>query len=261
MNARVSIARIAELSGLHVSTVWALLYKRPAIRRIRPDTEAKILSVRACLDSLAPAAHTDSTGTRRRLQALTAVGWTMTALASRMPREDSQLRTVEPDHPTPAVAYGSMWGSFRNTHVTATHARAVRILYDQLWNVMPDESTPQARRAARMARNRADKAGWPPPLAWDDDVIDDPDASPTADWKRPRRRTHSSVDLADDAAELLHEYQNRALVADRLGVTRSALEKAISRAGQASSPAATAIAPQARRQPPVAASQAIPSRT
>lgn len=34
----------------------------------------------------------------------------------------------------------------------------------------------------RRARRHATAQGWPPPLAWDDDDIDNPDASP-ANWK------------------------------------------------------------------------------
>lgn len=52
-------------------------------------------------------------------------------------------------------------------------ARLVRRLYDRL------SMTPApASRGATRARNDARRKGWFPPLAWDDDTIDDPVAVP-----------------------------------------------------------------------------------
>jgi hypothetical protein len=68
--------------------------------------------------------------------------------------------------------------SLGGEHVRAGTARAVCALYDELWDQPPPEGTHRDKIAASRARNRAAAHGWPPPLAWDDDTIDDPDVVP-----------------------------------------------------------------------------------
>jgi transcriptional regulator with XRE-family HTH domain len=96
----------------------------------------------------------DATGTRRRLQALAAIGWSYPELAARCHVARSTL---------------AKWTT-RATVYTAT-ARTVADLYEQLHDT-PGSSVKSSRRAAA--------AGWPPPIAWDDDTIDDPTAVPFA---------------------------------------------------------------------------------
>ena len=67
--------------------------------------------------------------------------------------------------------------------------------------------------------------------AWDDDEIDDPDAEPADGWQRTRS-TWRSADLAGDALELLGRHYTRRQVAERLGVTVAAIDKALERTGQ-----------------------------
>jgi hypothetical protein len=78
----------------------------------------------------------------------------------------------------------------------------------------------------------AEAHGWPPPLAWDDDIIDDPAASPAPGWQRHDGRLRRSADIAEDAAELQRQGHTREQIAARLGVTRAALEKAVIRSAQ-----------------------------
>jgi hypothetical protein len=94
----------------------------------------------------------DATGTRRRLQALAAIGWPPRALAERL--------GIQPDN------------ILRRHRVRVGTARLVAAVYDQL-SMTPGPDT----RSAAAARRR----GWAPPLAWDDDSIDDPAARPHAD--------------------------------------------------------------------------------
>ena len=58
---------------------------------------------------------------------------------------------------------------------------AISGLYDRLWNVHPQGT------AALRARRNAERRGWHSPMAWDDDTIDDPDATPP-DFKPPISR-------------------------------------------------------------------------
>lgn len=94
----------------------------------------------------------DATGTRRRLRALACNGWTNDLLAARLGVSGSAVR---------AWTY--------NERVRRSTVARVAALYDQLW----DQPGASSRTAARAAR-----AGWAPPLAWDDDTIDDPASRP-----------------------------------------------------------------------------------
>jgi hypothetical protein len=211
--------RAAALAGAGNGTVSKLLFggpgDRPPTRRIRPETEAKILAVRPSLDALGSKALVDATGARRRLQALVALGHSQASLARRL--------SITPQNFTTTMAA---------QRLTAATARAIRDLYDQLWNVPPDESAHRARISASRARNTARASGWPPPLAWDDDQIDDPAAPAPEGWQRPKRLP--AAELLEDAAELIRWEGSRELAAARLGVATSGLSTAIARAGRAS---------------------------
>jgi len=209
--------RAAELAGLSTSAVSKLLYggpgERPPSRRIRPQTAGAILAVKPSAGQLAPGALTGITGTRRRLQALVATGWSQARLAGELGLTGAN--------------FGAM---MRCDQVTAGTARAVSELYDRLWNQSPPGHDQRTRIAASRARNYAAARGWVPPLAWDDDVIDDPDGRPADGWKRRARSKRRSAELAEDAGELIRqEGYTREHAAARLGVSLGALEAALSR--------------------------------
>jgi len=95
-----------------------------------------------------------STGVRRRLRALAAIGWTLDALHA---RSGIPMMTLS------AVRSGRV-----ETVQAANHAR-IRVLYDDL-SMTPGPSV-VARDVARAQR-------WAPPLGWDEETIDDPTATP-----------------------------------------------------------------------------------
>jgi transcriptional regulator with XRE-family HTH domain len=206
--------RAAELSGVSTGAVSKLLFggpgDRPPSRRIRPETAQKLLAVPLAGPSRAPAAVVDATATRRRLQALVARGYSQAALAARLGIQRSNFGQ--------AVA----------GKVTAATERAVSDLYDELWDVPPDESTHRARISVSRARNYARARGWCPPLAWDDDTIADPEAGPAEGWQRSARVP--LAERAEDAAEVIAWEGGRDQAARRLGISRYALDKALERA-------------------------------
>lgn len=214
--------RIARLAQVSDSAVANLLYGkpgRPPTRRLRPQTAAKLLAIRPGLDALAPATPVGATGTRRRLQALVALGHPKSALARRL-----------------AMLPGNLGAAMERNQVTAATARAVRDLYDELWDQRPDPQEWRAKITASRARNYAAARGWAPPLAWDDDTIDDPHATPADRWQRTGR-TLSSAALAAEAAELITgQGYTRQHAAERLGVTKAALDKALARTRAAPPP-------------------------
>jgi len=58
-------------------------------------------------------------------------------------------------------------------------ARAMRALYDELWQADPADHGASPGGITRARRYAAERR-WAPPQAWDDDTIDNPDAFP--DW-------------------------------------------------------------------------------
>jgi len=159
--AGVGSRRIEELSGVSRSVLQALTNGR----RKYGNTPSKTIS-KANADRLlavqpepAPGCRVDITGTTRRLQALVAIGYTQSELASRIGI-------------TPANAHDLFHGG---RSVLLSTARKVQHLYEEL------SMTPGPSDAAR---KRAKKLRWAPPLAWDDDAIDNPDAHPDLGQKQ-----------------------------------------------------------------------------
>lgn len=210
--------RAAELAGTSSSVVSRLLFggpgDRPPPQRVRPDTATAILAVPITAASLGGGSLVPAAGTRRRLQALVAIGWSQSQLASRLGVLPSNFSAV-----------------LARERVTAATARAVKSLYDQLWDRPPAEADHRSRIAAARARRRAQARGWPPPAAWDDQAIDNPAAAPAPGWQRTRM---SSAELADEARDLLVQGLTRDHAAQRLGRTRYAIDKALSRYPDAS---------------------------
>jgi hypothetical protein len=131
-------------------------------KRIRHATAEKLLAVQPEPGLLADAVDTDATGTHRRLQALVAAGWPQTHLAARL-----------------RMHRASFGKTMQNPRVLMATVRAVRALYDQLWNLDPLENGVILHSYNR-ARNHARDHQWAPVGAWDDDQIDNPAAFP--DW-------------------------------------------------------------------------------
>jgi hypothetical protein len=158
--AGIGVEQIAVLAGIATSHVRELAGPgrdgNPGIRRVRPETARQVLRILVDQANRAPRSHVAATGTRRRLQALIAVGWPHDELAARLGRSSAGLRR-----------------SMLSDSVTAQTAQDVSALYEQLWNLRLPQST-EDQRAADAARAFAADRGWLPPLAWDD-IDTDPD--------------------------------------------------------------------------------------
>lgn len=155
----------AVLAGIGRTTAARIL--AGTLKRIRPATEQRILAARPSLRLLPAAVMIDATGTRRRIQALIACGWSQRKLAARLP-----------------MSTGALCGLLSGPRVRAGTAVKVRALYDELWNMPPPSGSRQDRVAASRARNYAAARDWARPAAWDDDRIDDPAGRPAAGWRR-----------------------------------------------------------------------------
>ena len=185
--AGIGVEQIAMLAAISTSHVRQLGHHDrdgyEGIRRVRPETAHQVLRIRIDHANRAPRSHVVATGTRRRLQALVAVGWPHDELAARLGRSSAGLRR-----------------SMLSDSVTAQTAQDVSALYEQLWNLRPPQSTSDERAAADDARTFATERGWLPPLAWDD-IDTDPD--------RRHHTDHAETD--DDLDEIAIE---RALAGD-----------------------------------------------
>lgn len=209
--------RIAELAGVAPPTVSSMLYGRagrPPTGKIRTATAQALLAFRPSLDDLPATAPVDAAGTRRRMQALAAVGWSASRLAGLLGVERAHVgRIIRGD----------------NLRVSAATARAVRGLYGELWDRPPPEGTRWEKVSVSRTRSHARQQGWAPALAWDD--IDDPDAEPVPGWERGRREG-----IPEDVAELGRYGEHPDSIAARVGVSPDTVRQYLkrARAGEAS---------------------------
>jgi hypothetical protein len=94
----------------------------------------------------------DGTGTRRRIEALMALGWSCRQLDEHLGRRPSYVYKV--------LSHGN------DLHLTT--AREIAALYDRLCMTIPDTSTPERDRIVTRNRRLAARSGYVVPLAWDD---------------------------------------------------------------------------------------------
>lgn len=162
-DAGVGSPRLAELTGINEATIQRLArglhrpYQRTAdaIFRVQvPDIpqRAKIAS---------PGRRIPILGSTRRVQALVANGWTLHQIS----RDHGIERSV-----LTHIATGSQ------TWVFARTAMDIAAIFARMQMV---------RGSSAKAFNRARREGWPPPLCWDEETIDDPAAQP--DWSAVAR--------------------------------------------------------------------------
>lgn len=129
--------------------------------------EARRLYAKRLRDGRHVPALVESLGVRRRLHALAAIGWSAEDIAVRLGKSRCAVSRLR---------------NSRDRFVLCSVAESVRRIYDEL-SMTPGPSS--------SARTRARRKGWPPPLAWDEDKIDDPDARPDGIvelWQRDKRK-------------------------------------------------------------------------
>ena len=135
-------------------------------------------------------------GTRRRIEALHAVGWSGAELGRRLGVTCQAVYHLRGDQPI-----------FPGT------AERVAALYDELWNAPP------VGTQVRKTRNWAARNGWLPPLAWDDADLDDPNAEPAV-AELPRRVHDLPVDEVAVARAVAGDPPDRLTRQERLEAVR-----------------------------------------
>ena len=147
-----SIRSIADASGVAAGTISAL--NRGICSGLKVSTEKLILAVtvEAILSRPNGRRFVPNIGARRRLQALLVIGY-----------RHSDLR--------PKLGFNSaLVLSQAGTWISQYKHDKVKEVYEQLWN--------RPGPAPLTSRARAANRGYLPPLAWDEESIDDPSAEP-----------------------------------------------------------------------------------
>lgn len=169
---------------------------------INRATQEKVLAARPRTE-LARGFYIDATLSVRRVQALMAAG-----------------------HPQYAIAEAAGTTTTRVRLLAEGQATMRQMLADKIewaWVVLRDTTGSSAR-----ARGMAAARGWPDPTWWEDyGGIDDPDVDPATVTEV---RTLRALALAEDWEWLAAQGYSRTRAAERLGVTKGALDTAIGRA-------------------------------
>lgn len=205
----LSLSEVARRAGVDPRRVTKLYSGGLRRGTCRIDLADAILAVPV------PTNTVSTTGTRRRLQALVAIGYELEWLAEQLP---TVPREVVIDQTTMKWAY-------RVPHVASDHADAVTALYERLY-LTPGPSTD--------ARQMALGLGWASSLAWDShDALDDPKAKPQG--VPGRRRTTKLLPRGTELPAIVADH--RALrhsdeyIAEALGVELESLRQAFRRNG------------------------------
>jgi len=194
--------RTAKAAGVPLQSVLDFLgTNRPRRHRTSPATAAKLLAVTA--EDTAPRL-VPALGTHRRLQALVAAGWPMHTLDRRLGFKTERMRKI----------------LTKDTVTSGTRA-LITATYDELHNRRPDRHG-VPKHCARWAREYGRARRWPTPAYWDafPGALDDPHFVP--EYGRTRLEIH-----AEDGQWAMTGGIDRELVAERLGVDRSYLDKAL----------------------------------
>lgn len=141
--------------------------------------------------------HIPGEGTRRRIRALRRIGWRIEDIAAAAGIPHDTIKRL-------------LATQRAGTTVRASTAAAVAKAYDQLSMTLGNH--PHAAR-------HAIRGDWPPPLAWDDESIDDPDAKP---YKARRKGADPELDEIDPVIvdRAMNGERVKANVAERAEVVR-----------------------------------------
>lgn len=185
--AGIGVDQIAKLAGTSTSHIRELAEPgqpdKPPVHKVRPDTAKRILSIQATAANRAARSHLDARGTRRRVQALIATGWTHQQLAAQLGRTATNLKR-----------------SLASEQVTAQTAAQISDLYARLWDSRPPQVTAKDQAQIHATRTEAREQGWLPPLAWEN-IDSDPDPEPR-DRHHPHRGDPDADYLDEIAIEL-----------------------------------------------------------
>ena len=100
-------------------------------------------------------------GSARRVQALHRIGWSRRVVAERLGMSANALHLA-----------------LRHPSISASTAKRIAEVYAELSMRAPAPVTPTEAANIGFVKTNAERAGWAPPLAWDDADFDNPRARP-----------------------------------------------------------------------------------
>ncbi|WP_162830358.1 hypothetical protein [Amycolatopsis palatopharyngis] len=189
--------QIATTAGTSTWAPYNIVHGPAA--RVWPDTEKALLSV-----PLTPqGSHrgVDAIGARRRVQALGWMGWSVPEIERRC-----------------GVAPCTLYRLLLKGRLSYSLAQRVAAVYDELSLV---------QGPSKQSATKARISGHAPPLAWDDDTIDDPEAVPQG--METSRRRHGVLPPVEELRWLLQGGETPLSIAARFGVQPAAVERALLR--------------------------------
>lgn len=204
--AGVTLRAVAEQAAISPSVVARI---RDGQRMVRNPIAARILAVSVTSIARRDRVHgfVLAVGARRRVQALMAIGW----------RHEDMKAWLRANG---SAAHSNLILSQAGDMLERRTADAMAAMYDALWSTPgPSDRT----------RARARLLGYAPPLAWDDDTIDDPAARPLGVQNGMAARRAA---LIEDVEELVAQGETVDTAAARLGKNRQALQRSLERAGR-----------------------------
>lgn len=148
--ARYDILALAALTGISESTLRSIKYGRHP--RCQVDIWTKIVSTSVPTRPQPGVGVLPAIGTRRRIRALSRMGWSQTFLAEALGEKPAEVTRI-----------------CRLPGVTSRRAAMIADLFDEL------HMTPGP---CRVTAQRSRTKGWLAPLDWEPETIDDPDAQP-----------------------------------------------------------------------------------
>lgn len=198
----IGMKRIAAVAGVSNATLGKIMYGEPSRNtapreRVEQHVADAVLAIKPALEHLGDTVTIDGTGTRRRIQALVSIGWSQTRIGERL-----------------GMAAANFNRTVRSEYVRADTARRIKALYDELWNQPQTGDDWRSRISANRSRNYAKAHGWLPPLAWDDETIDDPATLPAVFEETPL--VHGEERIAD-IEFLIRTGAGQAEILSRLG--------------------------------------------
>lgn len=190
----VSTRTISQAAGITQAGLFWIVDGRS--ERVQYGTYTKVMAIPVPLKLAASAVSVPSVGTRRRVQALVAYGYTQRDLC----RESG-------------VSVDNLSRIHHQDSVRAETAIRIANVFNRL------QLTPGTNNRSRI---RGRREGWALPFAWDEDSIDDPDA-------QPYQGKDKWVPFRERYQELRDLNLSREVIAEKLGIQLESLERTLRR--------------------------------
>lgn len=166
---RYDLATLIEATGVTAPTIRAI--ESGSYTRSKHHAWSALMLLPVPTRPVAGPGILPAIGTGRRIRGLSVMGWSQSYLAERM---GVQLQTVN--------------AALRNRVVSSRHAATIGALFDELH---------LSRGPSGLTVSRALAKGWLPPLAWDEELIDDPETTPDVGCYTPVTFVERYTELLD----------------------------------------------------------------